>query len=63
MGGGGENRLEWLAIQNRENGEKRRVNAEALFVLIGAVLGTAWLPDEIARDQWGFVVTGRGRGL
>jgi thioredoxin reductase (NADPH) len=30
-----------------------------LFVLIGATPATAWLPEEIARDRWGFVLTGR----
>jgi thioredoxin reductase (NADPH) len=29
-----------------------------MFVLIGAEPHTQWLPDHIARDQWGFVVTG-----
>jgi thioredoxin reductase (NADPH) len=27
--------------------------------LIGAVSATDWLPDEIATDRWGFVLTGR----
>ena len=33
-------------------------NAFALFILIGAQPHTAWLPAEIARDRYGFVVTG-----
>ena len=32
--------------------------AGGLFVLIGSVPRTHWLPDEIERDADGFVVTG-----
>ena len=34
------------------------VPAAALFVLIGAEPRTGWLPEEIARDEKGFVLTG-----
>lgn len=34
------------------------VPADGLFVLIGSVPRTAWLPEEIARDEAGFVRTG-----
>jgi thioredoxin reductase (NADPH) len=34
------------------------VPAAALFVLIGAEPHTAWLPEDIRRDRWGFVLTG-----
>ena len=36
-----------------------RSTADALFLLIGARPGTEWLPGEIERDDWGYVVTGR----
>jgi thioredoxin reductase (NADPH) len=32
----------------------------ALFILIGAEPHTAWLPDALARDARGFILTGRG---
>jgi len=57
--GGGNRHLEWITIEERETGVKRRVDACALFILIGAVPSTAWLSDELAKDQWGFVLTGR----
>ena len=31
---------------------------ESLFVMIGARPRTEWLPDEVQRDEDGFVVTG-----
>ena len=56
--GGGERRLEWLAIRQRGSAETSRVPAAGLFVLIGAVPHTDWLPESIVRDRWGYVVTG-----
>ena len=56
--GGGGTRLEWLAIRKRHSGETERVSSAALFVLIGAEPLTGWLPATIARDDWGYVVTG-----
>jgi thioredoxin reductase (NADPH) len=58
VGGGGDGHLEWVEIEDHSTGLKRRVKASALFVLIGATPATAWLPEEIARDRWGFVLTG-----
>jgi thioredoxin reductase (NADPH) len=55
--GAGEQRLETLTLCGR-TGKATTVPADALFVLIGAQPYTAWLPPEVARDQYGFVVTG-----
>ena len=56
--GGGQSRLEWLALRDRRTGETTREPAAALFVLIGAAPRTEWLPAEIERDQWGYLLTG-----
>jgi thioredoxin reductase (NADPH) len=58
VGGGGDGRLEWLTLADRRTGTTERVGAGALFVLIGAEPLTDWLPDTIARDDWGYVLTG-----
>ncbi len=58
-GGEGEGRLEDLALRDCASGATSSVAANALFVLIGARPGTEWLPDEIERDDWGYVLTGR----
>ena len=29
-----------------------------MFVLIGAEPFTEWLPPEVERDEWGYIVTG-----
>jgi thioredoxin reductase (NADPH) len=57
--GGGDGHLEWLSIRDRSEDVTERVDADAVFILIGAVPSTTWLPDEIAKDQWGFILTGR----
>jgi thioredoxin reductase (NADPH) len=57
-GGTGTCSLENLIIQDQASGVSKTVPAAALFVLIGAEPRTQWLPDDIKRDRWGFVVTG-----
>jgi thioredoxin reductase (NADPH) len=57
--GGGEGALEHLVLQNSVSGLTETVPAAALFVLIGARPRTNWLPQEIERDKWGYIITGR----
>jgi thioredoxin reductase (NADPH) len=52
----GEERLEALQVEGAEG--QRRVPASSVFVFIGAVPATAWLPDVILRDDHGFVLSG-----
>jgi len=59
VGGGGEGRLERLALEDSLSGSMETVLAAALFVLIGAEPRTSWLPEEIERDEKGYVITGR----
>ena len=56
----GNERLERLTL--RTGDELTEVPADALFILIGAAPRTEWLPDEIERDEHGFVVTGPDYG-
>jgi thioredoxin reductase (NADPH) len=57
-GATGKGRLEQLRVEDLRSGEVDAVRAAALFVLIGAEPRTAWLPPAIARDDWGYVLTG-----
>jgi thioredoxin reductase (NADPH) len=59
-GGNGTCFLESLTIQDQVSGATETVPGAALFVLIGAEPRTQWLPDDIRRDRWGFVLTGTG---
>jgi thioredoxin reductase (NADPH) len=54
----GETVLEGLIAEDNRTGERRRLEASALFVFIGAEPYTQWLRDELALDDRGFVLTG-----
>ncbi len=54
----GDRRLTGLTLLDRSSGETRSVDAAALFILIGARAHTDWLPPEVMRDEWGFLLTG-----
>jgi thioredoxin reductase (NADPH) len=56
--GDGERRLERLLLRDRRSGHQEPVDAAALFVMIGAIPHTGWLPEEILRDRHGFIRTG-----
>jgi thioredoxin reductase (NADPH) len=62
VGGGGEGG--WLRhlVLREAGGEDERVEAEGLFLMIGARPRTDWLPAEIARDSRGFILTGSDLG-
>jgi thioredoxin reductase (NADPH) len=57
--GGGRGRLENIVLEDSVSGLTETVSAAGLFLLIGAEPHTSWLPEEIARDDAGYVVTGR----
>jgi thioredoxin reductase (NADPH) len=50
--------LEQLVLRGREDGASETVQADALFVMIGARSNTAWLPEGVARSSRGFILTG-----
>jgi len=58
VGGTGTGHLESLVLEDRKSGTRRSVRADALFVLIGSQPQAEWLGDSVARDQWGFILTG-----
>ncbi|HSV39226.1 MAG TPA: FAD-dependent oxidoreductase [Nocardioidaceae bacterium] len=55
--GGGDGRLEWLTLASGT--EREQVQADALLLLLGAEPCARWLPDDVAQDEYGFVLTGR----
>lgn len=58
VGGGGAEWLDHLVLRDRASGAEETVAADGLFLMIGAHPHTAWLPEEVARDEQGFVLTG-----
>ena len=57
--GGGDGQLEYLLLEDSASGVAETVPAAALFVVIGAEPHTGWLPQEIERDEAGYVLTDR----
>jgi thioredoxin reductase (NADPH) len=55
----GERALESITLADRASGAVEDVPAGALFVMIGGEPHTQWLPEEIGRDEQGYVITGR----
>jgi thioredoxin reductase (NADPH) len=55
----GEDRLERVVVEDNRSGERRPLEAKALFVFIGAQANTAWLHGRAELDRRGFVLTGR----
>ncbi len=54
----GDESLESITVKNTVTGELDEVELAAMFVFIGARPQTDWLPDSVARDPRGFVLSG-----
>jgi thioredoxin reductase len=58
VGGSGTDHLESLVLEDTKTQVRRSVPADGLFVLIGSEPRTEWLGEDLARDRWGFILTG-----
>ena len=58
----GDGLLAQLVVEDNQSGARRKIDARALFVFIGAVPSTGWLDGQLALDDDGFVLTGRHAG-
>jgi thioredoxin reductase (NADPH) len=54
----GTTHLESVTVRTGADGPTETLPAAALFVFIGAVPQTEWLPEGVARDAYGFLLTG-----
>ena len=57
--GVGDTYLSQIVTKHLHTGEVVQRPTDSLFVFIGANARTDWLPSEIARDERGYVMTGR----
>jgi thioredoxin reductase (NADPH) len=55
----GHQTLQSITLADRMGGIVEEVPAKALFIMIGGEPHTQWLPDQIARDEQGYLITGR----
>jgi thioredoxin reductase (NADPH) len=56
--GRGDGRLEVVTLRTRTTGEGRDIEVDGLFVMIGAQPRTEWLPPQVERDRFGFLLVG-----
>jgi thioredoxin reductase (NADPH) len=54
----GDTHLTAIDIRDKATNTVSRHDCGGLFIFIGADAETAWLPDDIARDRRGYVLTG-----
>ncbi|MEO7719098.1 MAG: FAD-dependent oxidoreductase [Capsulimonas sp.] len=54
----GDITLEAITVKNSQTGESVEHKTDSLFVFIGADAETHWLPETIARDDRGYILTG-----
>jgi thioredoxin reductase (NADPH) len=54
----GDQKLEQVELENTRTGERQTIKTPAVFSMIGARPCTEWLPEEIERDDKGFIKTG-----
>jgi thioredoxin reductase (NADPH) len=53
----GEGKLRGITVRDRQSGTTEELHPAGVFIFIGLLPNTDWLPAEIARDQYGFVTT------
>jgi thioredoxin reductase (NADPH) len=54
----GRGRLETVELKSKQNQDRQILPCAAVFVFIGADPSAAWLPDSLARDKLGYLLTG-----
>ncbi len=55
----GDLHLQSITLRDPACGVEETLSADCVFIFIGANAHTEWLPDAIARDRQGFLLTGR----
>ena len=58
-GGAEDGQLAWVDLEDVTSGERQRREIRGLFLLLGAKVHCDWLPAQVARDDKGFILTGR----
>jgi thioredoxin reductase (NADPH) len=54
----GDGRLERLTLRDVDSGQTEQVDAQWVFVFIGAAPRTDWLDGTVLRDERGFILAG-----
>ena len=54
----GDGILQGVVVEDNRTGDRRTLEARAMFVFIGAEPHVRWLGDQVLLDDHGFIVTG-----
>jgi thioredoxin reductase (NADPH) len=57
--GGGNGQLEWITICDTATASATQVPCGGLYLLLGGAAYCDWVPEEICRDDRGYILTGR----
>ena len=55
----GDDYLQSAAVTNKKTGKASQLAISGIFIMIGAIPHTDWLPAAIERDDKGFIITGQ----
>lgn len=55
----GDERVEAVEVESTDDGRRWTIETPAVFMFIGAEPRSAWVGDLVAKDQAGFILTGR----
>jgi len=55
----GENRVESISIRSRENGEKRELKVDGVFIWVGLLPNTDFLKGKLELNNWNYIVVNR----
>lgn len=53
----GQNDLEGLGLENLKTGERSTLEVQGLFIYVGFLPQTTFLPEEVKKDGQGFIIT------
>lgn len=57
--GGGNGQLEWITLCETQTGTPTHVPCGGLYLLLGGAAYCDWVPEEVCRDDRGYILTGR----
>jgi len=53
----GDKKAEMLAVKDKFSGEIREITLDGVFVAVGSVPDTSYLPERLSRDEYGYIIT------
>lgn len=55
---GGENQVEWIAAEDVDTGESRKIKVDGIFIAVGITPDTEFVKDLVELDAYGYIVAG-----